>query len=142
MSRHPVQHRPHSLLPEFGELFTGFPPWPNLRPVFDTHLIRLEDELKDGRYQVRAEIRGVDPAKDVDTTVNDRRLTIKAEHSEKKESNGHSEFSLPVSEAESAGKACRGRVSELARAGRLRVFTDTGPRLSAFSCSSKSWETQ
>ena len=93
MSRLPAQHRPRSLFPEFGELLAGFPSWANLRPVFDTQPIRLEDELKDGRYEVRAEIPGVDPAKDVDITVRDGVLTIKAERAEKKESSGRSEFS-------------------------------------------------
>jgi len=92
MSRLPVQHRPRSLFPEFGDLLAGFPSWANLRPVFDTQLIRLEDELKEGRYEVRAEIPGVDPAKDVDITVRDGVLTIKAERAEKKESSGRSEF--------------------------------------------------
>ena len=36
---------------------------------------------------------GVDPGKDVDITVRDGVLTIKAERTEKKESNGRSEFS-------------------------------------------------
>jgi HSP20 family molecular chaperone IbpA len=55
--------------------------------------MRLEDEMKDGRYEVRAEIPGIDSAKDVDITVRDGQLTIKAERSEKKEFNGRSEFS-------------------------------------------------
>ncbi len=42
---------------------------------------------------VRAELPGIDPAKDVDITVHNGRLTIKAERSEKKESKGRSEFS-------------------------------------------------
>jgi HSP20 family protein len=92
MNRLPVQHRPRSLFPEFGELLAGFPSWANLRPVFDTQPIRLEDELKDGRYEVRVEIPGVDPARDVDITVRDGVLTIKAERAEKKESSGRSEF--------------------------------------------------
>ena len=61
--------------------------------MFDTHLIRLEDEIEDGHYVVRAEMPGIDPAKDVDITVHDGQLTIKAERSEKKESKGRSEFS-------------------------------------------------
>ena len=93
MSRLPTQHRPRSVFPEFGDLLAGFPSWANLRPVFDTQILRLEDELKDGRYQVRAEIPGVDPAKDVDITVRDGVLTIKAERTERKESSGRSEFS-------------------------------------------------
>ena len=83
-----------SLFPEIADLLTGFPSFANIRPVFDTRLMRLEDEMtKDGRYEVRAEIPGVDPAKDVDITVHDGRLTIKAERTEKSESSGRSEFS-------------------------------------------------
>jgi HSP20 family protein len=93
MSRLPVQHRPRSLFPEFSELFAGFPSWASLRPAFESHIIRLEDEIKDGNYEVRAELPGVDPAKDVDFTVRDGVLTIKAERTEKKESSGRSEFS-------------------------------------------------
>lgn len=93
MNKLPVQHRTRSLFPEFGDLFAGFNAWPSLRPMFDNHLLRVEDELKDGNYQIRAEIPGVDPAKDVDITVRDGQLTIKAERSENKETNGHSEFS-------------------------------------------------
>ncbi len=64
-----------------------------MRPAFGSHIIRVEDETKEGGYEVRAEIPGVDPDKDIDITVSDGVLTIKAERSEKKESNGRSEFS-------------------------------------------------
>jgi HSP20 family molecular chaperone IbpA len=93
MSTLPVQRRPRTLLPELSELLAGFPSWANFRPAFDSQLMRLEDEMKGGSYLLRAEIPGVDPAKDVDITVRDGQLTIKAERSEKKESNGRSEFS-------------------------------------------------
>jgi len=83
-----------SLFPEIADLFAGFPSFANIRPVFDTRLMRLEDEItKDGRYEVRAEMPGVDPTKDVDITVHEGRLTIKAERAEKSESKGRSEFS-------------------------------------------------
>ncbi len=88
----PVHRRGHSLLPEFADFFAAFPSFGGLRPVLDTRLMRLEDELKDGRYEVRAELPGIDPATDVDVTVRDGQLTIKAERTEKRESNGHSEF--------------------------------------------------
>jgi HSP20 family molecular chaperone IbpA len=88
------RRRQRSLFPEIAELFGGFPSFANIRPVFDARLLRLEDEMtKDGRYEVRAEIPGVDPARDVDITVHDGRLTIKAERTEKTESSGRSEFS-------------------------------------------------
>ena len=80
-----LSRRARSLLPDISELFTGFPSPAALRSIVDNHLIRLEDEVEDGRYVVRAEIPGVDPAKDVDITVRDGRLTIKAERSERTE---------------------------------------------------------
>jgi HSP20 family molecular chaperone IbpA len=93
MSTLSVRRQPRSLFPELSELFAGFPSMAGLRPVFDTNVMRLEDEMKDGRYVVRAEMPGIDPAKDVEITVRDGQLTIKAERSEKKEFNGRSEFS-------------------------------------------------
>ena len=87
------QRQPRSLFPELAELFAGFPSMAGLRPVFDTRVMRLEDEMKEGRYIVRAEMPGIDPAKDVDITVRDGQLTIKAERSEKKDFDGRSEFS-------------------------------------------------
>lgn len=92
-SKLPVQHRPRSFWPDFTELFAGLPAWPSMHPVFDNHIIRVEDEMTEGNYQVRAELPGIDPEKDVDITVRDGVLTIKAERSERKESNGRSEFS-------------------------------------------------
>lgn len=85
------QHRP--FWPEVADLFSGLPAWTNMRPTFGGHVIKVEDEIKDGNYQLQAEIPGVDPEKDVDVTVRNGVLTIKAERSEKKEANGRSEFS-------------------------------------------------
>jgi HSP20 family protein len=83
-----------SFLPAISDLLTGFPSWTGgLRPLFDTHLIRLEDEIQDGHYVLRAELPGIDPAKDLDISVRDGQLTIKAERTEKKETKGRSEFS-------------------------------------------------
>ncbi len=84
MSKLPAQQRPRSFFPELSELFEGFPSWATLRPAFGSHVIRVEDEMKDGNYEIRAEIPGVDPGKDVDITVRDGLLTIKAERTEKK----------------------------------------------------------
>jgi HSP20 family molecular chaperone IbpA len=89
----PAAQKPRSLLPEFSEFFSAFPSFAGIRSMFDTRLMRLEDEMVDGRYEVRAEIPGIDPATDVDVTVRDGQLTIKAQRSEKKEFDGRSEFS-------------------------------------------------
>jgi HSP20 family protein len=93
MTTLPVRRRPHSWLPDWSDLWTGFPSWESLRSSIGSHLIRLEDEMQDGHYVLRAELPGIDPAKDVDITVCEGQLTIKAERSEKKEAKGRSEFS-------------------------------------------------
>ena len=93
MTTLPATQKPHSLFPDFSEFLAGFPSFAGLRPMFNTRLMRLEDEMTDGRYEVRAEMPGIDPAKDVDITVRDGQLTIKTERSEKKEFDGRSEFS-------------------------------------------------
>jgi HSP20 family molecular chaperone IbpA len=79
-------------LPEPTELFADFATWADIPLLVDTQLMRLEDEMEDGHYVVRAEIPGIDPAKDVDITVRDGQLTIKAERSEKTQAEGRSEF--------------------------------------------------
>ena len=79
-------------LPELTELFPDVPMWADLPLLIDTQLMRLEDEIQDGHYVVRAEIPGIDPANDVDITVRDGQLTIKAERGEKTQAEGRSEF--------------------------------------------------
>jgi HSP20 family protein len=91
----PVRRQPRSWLPDlwsdfWSDLWTGFPSMGALHP---SQLMRLEDEIQDGHYVLRAELPGIDPAKDVDITVREGQLTIKAERSERKETEGRSEFS-------------------------------------------------
>ncbi|OBA93188.1 heat-shock protein Hsp20 [Mycobacteriaceae bacterium 1482268.1] len=93
MNKLAVQRQSRPLLPELSELFSGWPAFAGLRPFFDNHLLRLEDENKDGVYEVRAELPGVDPIEDVEVTVRSGRLTIKAVRTRTTESNGLSEFS-------------------------------------------------
>jgi len=88
-----VQRQSRPLLPELSELFNGLPTFASLRPLFDPSLIRVEDETKDGIYELRAELPGVDPVEDVEITVLDGQLTIKAERSQTSDSDGRSEFS-------------------------------------------------
>ncbi len=96
MNKLAVQRQSRPLLPELSELsqlFTGLPAFAGLRPFFDNHLMRLEDETKEDIYEVRAELPGVDPIEDIEVTVRDGRLTIKALRTRTGESNGLSEFS-------------------------------------------------
>ena len=58
---------------------------------FVTPEIRIEQVVEDGRYVVRAEIPGVDPVKDIDVTVKDGTLTIRAERTEEKRDTRHPE---------------------------------------------------
>jgi HSP20 family protein len=87
-----VQRQSRPLLPELSELFTGFPAFAGLRPFFDNNLMKLEDESKEGLYEVRAELPGIDPIEDLEVTVLDGELTIKALRTRTSESNGISEF--------------------------------------------------
>jgi len=88
-----AQRQSRPLLPELAELFNGLPSFAGLRPFFENHLLRLEDETRDGSYEVRTELPGVDPVSDVEVTVRDGRLIIKALRTRTSESNGISEFS-------------------------------------------------
>ena len=93
MNKLAVQRQSRPLLPELSELFNGLPAFAGLRPFFDNNAIRLEDENKEGIYEVRAELPGVDPIEDIEVTVRDGQLTIKAMRTRTTESNGLSEFS-------------------------------------------------
>jgi HSP20 family molecular chaperone IbpA len=88
-----AQRQPRSLMPDLPEMFAGSPLFATFRPLFDRNMMRLEEEMKDGSYEVRVEMPGVDPAKDMDITVQDGLLSIKAVRSRNAQSNGRSEFS-------------------------------------------------
>ncbi len=80
--------------PVFGELFDWlegeFPPV--FRP-FGGHPVRIEDYVEEGgRYVLRAELPGIDPAKDVTVTVADGVLTVKAERRDETKEEHRSEF--------------------------------------------------
>lgn len=54
--------------------------------------IRVEQATDGARYVIRAEIPGVDPAKDVDVSVQDGTVTIRVERTEEKQDKVHTEF--------------------------------------------------
>ena len=89
----PVAHQPRPLLPELSEFFAGITPFPRLRPIFERNLMRIEDEVTEDHYELRAEIPGIDPANDVQITVADGQLTVKAERSERVGTTARAEFS-------------------------------------------------
>ncbi|MFI5797893.1 Hsp20/alpha crystallin family protein [Streptomyces sp. NPDC051677] len=82
---------------------TGFPPLPELFGWAEggfpgTHLaaglhgIRVEEQLKDGTYVLRAELPGLDPDNDVEITVEDDVLTLRAERGEETTEKHRTEF--------------------------------------------------
>lgn len=93
MSLFPVYRQPGALVADLEDMWnTTLAPFTEWAPTFGTHLIRVEDTVENGRYVVRAELPGIDPDKDVEVSVRDRRLMIKAERTEKKQEKGRSEF--------------------------------------------------
>jgi HSP20 family molecular chaperone IbpA len=78
--------------PEASQWLGAFPSWSTGQQVSGGQPIRLEEGMKDGCYEIRAELPGIDPAKDVDVNTRDGVLTIKAQRGPGNESKGHSEF--------------------------------------------------
>lgn len=75
--------------------------WPDLLDWFERGMptrwpggtaIRVEDFVEEGRYVLRAELPGLDPEKDVEVTVSEGTLTIRAERKEELKEGGRSEF--------------------------------------------------
>lgn len=77
----------------FPDLFDWLDaPWTQLLPFSSAQTFRVEDYVKDDRYVIRAELPGMDPEKDVEITVAEGRLTIRAERHEEHEEPHRSEF--------------------------------------------------
>jgi HSP20 family molecular chaperone IbpA len=69
----------------------GFP-FGEVSHVRGTHVIRVEDRVTDHDYELRAELPGLDPDKDMQVVVDAGTLTIHAERQVKAKTNGRSEF--------------------------------------------------
>ncbi|MFG2549400.1 Hsp20/alpha crystallin family protein [Streptomyces sp. NPDC048581] len=82
------------------------PGWPTLPDLFGwgeggfpaahtvpgTHGIRVEERLVEGTYVLRAELPGIDAAKDVEITITEGLLTLRAERTEETKEKHHTEF--------------------------------------------------
>jgi len=83
-------HRdPRTVFPDLVEWFEE--PFLTLRPYL-AQAIRIEDFVEGDRYLVRAELAGIDPAKDVEVTVGAGYLTIRAERHDRTEGKHRTEF--------------------------------------------------
>jgi HSP20 family molecular chaperone IbpA len=61
-------------------------------PLHPGHMIRVEDEITEQDYKVRAEVPGVNPDEDIEVSVSDSVMTIQAERHEEEKTQGRSEF--------------------------------------------------
>jgi HSP20 family protein len=76
--------------PDLSDWFDD--PWAPLLPFSSSREFRVEDYLREGNYILRAELPGLDPDKDVEVSVENRTLTIRAERHEEHEEPHRSEF--------------------------------------------------
>ncbi|HZR48140.1 MAG TPA: Hsp20/alpha crystallin family protein [Streptosporangiaceae bacterium] len=84
-----LRRDPRTMFPDLVDWFES--PFVTLRPYL-AQAIRIEDYIEGDHYVVRAELAGIDPAKDVEIMVGDGYLTIRAERTEKTEDKHRSEF--------------------------------------------------
>jgi HSP20 family protein len=86
-----ARREPRRLSEIFDWLEEGFPTLPLWHP-FETHWMRVEGYREEDRYVIRAELPGIDPDKDVEITVTEGVLTVRAERTEEKKEGKRSEF--------------------------------------------------
>ncbi|WP_030684362.1 Hsp20/alpha crystallin family protein [Streptomyces sp. NRRL B-1347] len=87
-----LEWRPPVLPDVFDWLESGLTGLPMRRTAAALHGIRIEEQLTDDAYRMRAELPGLDPEKDIEMTVAQGVLTLRAERSEQTERKHHSEF--------------------------------------------------
>jgi HSP20 family protein len=84
-----LRRDPKTIFPDLVDWFEE--PFLTLRPYLGQP-IKVEEYLEGDKYMIRAELAGIDPAKDVEVTVGSGYLTIHAERSDKTEGKHRSEF--------------------------------------------------
>ncbi|HXZ75353.1 MAG TPA: Hsp20/alpha crystallin family protein [Streptosporangiaceae bacterium] len=90
MAKPPAHRQPPHLFPDLRDWLDA--PWAPLLPFSPANMFRVEDYVKDNTYVVRAELPGMDPDKDIEITVADGTLTIRAERREEQKEAHRSEF--------------------------------------------------
>lgn len=84
-----MRRDPFGLFPELFDWLEA--PFMSFRPRA-AQVFRIEDYVRDNRYVLRAELPGIDPDKDVEITVQNGILTIRAERREEEKDQYRSEF--------------------------------------------------
>ena len=67
-------------------------PWAGPPSFLVGQVFRVEEAIRDDRYVIRADLPGLDPENDIEVTVDDRILTIRAERRQQDNETHHSEF--------------------------------------------------
>ena len=88
-----LRRDPRTVVPDLIVWFEA--PFVTLRPYL-AQPIRVEEYTADGRYIVKAELAGLDPAKEAEVIVGDGYLTIRAERHDTVEGPHRSEFRYGV----------------------------------------------
>jgi HSP20 family protein len=88
-----IMRRERALLADLLDWVEGDHPGAGaLRAFRGGTAMRIEDFLEDGAYVVRAELPGLDPARDVEISAHDGMLQLRAERHEEKKDDHRSEF--------------------------------------------------
>ncbi len=90
----PVRRRAPAV---FRAMFPDLPDWPEsprtaLLALSSAQTFRVEELVRDNHYVIRAELPGLDPAKDIEVTVDGGTLTIHAERCQQDEEPYRTEF--------------------------------------------------
>ncbi|WP_149826320.1 Hsp20/alpha crystallin family protein [Streptomyces tailanensis] len=87
-----LEWRPPTLPDLFDWFETGLGGFPAWRGVAGAHGIRIEEQVTDEGYCLRAELPGLDEDKDIQLDITHGVLSLRAERSEETKGRHHSEF--------------------------------------------------
>ncbi|HTJ70904.1 MAG TPA: Hsp20/alpha crystallin family protein [Actinospica sp.] len=88
-----ITHRSTPTIPFLGDLFDLFPSiFPSGQSPQAAQAIRIEAHFEPDAFVLRAELPGIDPAHDVEVSVSEDVLTLRAERTEVQKEKHHSEF--------------------------------------------------